>query len=96
MTVSPRARQETYGEDPLLTAHLAYQYVRGMQGDHPKYVQVISSPKHFDAYGGATTRGHRSPTEVSVSWRDWQVSSSNTIPRLPPLCTSQREKHGAV
>ena len=22
--------------------------------------------------GGATTRGHRSPTEVSVSWRDWQ------------------------
>ena len=28
------------------------EYVQGMQGDHEKYVQVISSPKHFDAYGG--------------------------------------------
>jgi beta-glucosidase len=57
---------------PFLTATLAYHYVRGMQGGHPRYVQTIASPKHFDAYGGATTRGHRSPTEVSLSWRDWQ------------------------
>eukprot|EP01052_Picozoa_sp_SAG31_P010004 SAG31_NODE_536_length_14340_cov_9.449196_5_plen_225_part_00 len=64
--------QETYGEDPYLTAALAYQYVQGMQGQDPEYIQVIASPKHYDAYGGATTRGHRSPTEVSVSWRDWQ------------------------
>ena len=55
-----------------MTAVLAYDYVKGMQGEHEKYVQVIASPKHFDAYGGATTRGHRSPTEVSLSWRDWQ------------------------
>lgn len=55
-----------------MTAVLAYDYVKGMQGEHENYVQVIASPKHFDAYGGATTRGHRSPTEVSLSWRDWQ------------------------
>ena len=41
--------QETYGEDPHLTSRLAYEYVRGMQGDDPKYIQTISSPKHFDA-----------------------------------------------
>ena len=41
--------QETYGEDPYLTSRLAYEYVRGMQGDDPKYIQTISSPKHFDA-----------------------------------------------
>ena len=41
--------QETCGEDPYLTSRLAYEYVRGMQGDDPKYIQTISSPKHFDA-----------------------------------------------
>ena len=64
--------QETYGECPLLTATLAYNYVVGMQGNDLRYIQTIATPKHFDAYGGATSRGHRSPTEVAVSWRDWQ------------------------
>ena len=41
--------QETYGECPFLTAQLGYSYVRGMQGDHPQFVQTIASPKHFDA-----------------------------------------------
>jgi beta-glucosidase-like glycosyl hydrolase len=63
--------QETYGECPFLTGTLARNMVNGMQGSHPTYVQVAASPKHFDAYGGATTRGHRSPTEVTVSFRDW-------------------------
>jgi beta-glucosidase len=69
--------QETYGECPFLTGTLARQMVNGMQGDHPTYVQVAASPKHFDAYGGATTRGHRSPTEVTVSFRDWVSEGPN-------------------
>ncbi|MEC8485244.1 MAG: glycoside hydrolase family 3 C-terminal domain-containing protein, partial [Pseudomonadota bacterium] len=62
--------QETYGESPRLTGALAKEYVAGLQGNHPRYVQVVATPKHFDAYGGATSRGHRSPTEVTLSWRD--------------------------
>ena len=64
--------QETYGEDPVLTGTLAAAYIAGMQGDHPTYAKAAATPKHFSAYGGATSRGHRSPTEVRVSWRDWQ------------------------
>ncbi|KAK3267205.1 hypothetical protein CYMTET_24229 [Cymbomonas tetramitiformis] len=64
--------QETYGESPFLTSVLAAAYVRGLQGNHSKYLQAVATPKHFDAYGGATTRGSRSPTEVTLSWRDWQ------------------------
>lgn len=67
--------QETYGECPFLTAALVFNFVRGMQGNHTTYVKTIAGPKHFDAYGGATTRGHRSPTEVTVSWRDWQETA---------------------
>ena len=40
---------ETYGEDPYLTAQLGIQFVKGLQGNHPKYLKVVSTPKHFVA-----------------------------------------------
>ena len=36
--------QETYGEDPFLTARRGVAFVTGMQGDDPKYFRVISTP----------------------------------------------------
>ena len=63
--------QETYGECPFLTARLARAYVAGLQGNHSAYLQAVATPKHFDAYGGATSPGRRSITEVVVSWQDW-------------------------
>ena len=38
---------ECPGEDPFLTAVYAYQYVRGLQGDHPTVLKAIATPKHF-------------------------------------------------
>ena len=32
--------QETYGEDPFLTARLGVAFIRGLQGDDPKYVKA--------------------------------------------------------
>lgn len=31
---------ETYGEDPYLMSRMAVAVVRGLQGDHPRYVKV--------------------------------------------------------
>ena len=39
--------EEAYGEDPHLTGKLAASLIRGMQGDHEKYVKMVASPKHF-------------------------------------------------
>ena len=39
--------QETYGEDPFLTARLGVAFVRGMQGDDPRYLKTIATAKHF-------------------------------------------------
>jgi beta-glucosidase len=40
---------ESYGEDPYLTAQISLAYVRGIQGDHPRYLKAIAAPKHFAA-----------------------------------------------
>jgi beta-glucosidase len=40
---------ECYGEDPHLTAQIALAYVKGIQGDHPRYLKAIAAPKHFAA-----------------------------------------------
>ena len=38
---------ETYGEDPYLTGVLGAAFVKGLQGNDPKYLKVVSTPKHF-------------------------------------------------
>ena len=40
---------ETYGEDPFLTGKLVCAFVQGLQGNHPRYIKVVSTPKHFAA-----------------------------------------------
>ena len=47
--------EEGYGEDPVLTGRMAGAYLRGMQGDDPKYIRTASTLKHF--YGNNTEEG---------------------------------------
>jgi len=49
---------ETYGEDPFLTGRLAVAFVRGMQGDDPRYLRVVATPKHFAAHSGPEPGRH--------------------------------------
>ena len=39
--------EEGYGEDPVLTGKMASAYIRGMQGDDPKYLRCAATLKHF-------------------------------------------------
>jgi beta-glucosidase len=57
--------QETYGEDPFLTARMGVAFVTGMQGDDPRYYRVISTPKHFDVHSGPETTRHTADVMVS-------------------------------
>ncbi len=40
---------ECFGEDPYLTSQLTLSLVKGVQGDHPKYLKTHAAPKHFVA-----------------------------------------------
>jgi beta-glucosidase len=57
--------QETYGEDPFLTARLAVAFVRGMQGPDPDHPQVIASPKHFAVHSGPESTRHEANVFVT-------------------------------
>jgi beta-glucosidase len=57
--------QETYGEDPFLTARMGVAFVTGMQGDDPKYYRVISTPKHFAVHSGPEPTRHTADVKVS-------------------------------
>ena len=60
--------QETYGEDPFLTARMGVAFVTGMQGDDPKYYRVIATPKHYAVHSGPEPTRHTA--DVSVSKHD--------------------------
>jgi len=60
--------QETYGEDPFLTAAMGVAFVRGMQGPNPDRPEVIATPKHFAVHSGP--EGTRHSANVFVSAHD--------------------------
>ena len=51
--------QETYGEDPYLTAQLGINFVKGLQGEDPKYLKLVATPKHFAVHSGPEADRHR-------------------------------------
>jgi len=51
--------QETYGEDPYLTSRLGVAFVKGLQGSDPKYLKVVSTPKHYAVHSGPEPERHR-------------------------------------
>ena len=57
--------QETYGEDPFLTAHMGIAFVTGLQGDNPKYLRVVSTPKHFAVHSGPESTRHTADVPIS-------------------------------
>jgi beta-glucosidase len=50
--------QETYGEDPYLTARMGVAFVRGLQGDHPRYLKLVATPKHYAVHSGREADRH--------------------------------------
>ena len=57
--------QETYGEDPFLTGRMGVAFVKGLQGDDPKYFRVISTPKHYAVHSGPEPSRHSIDVKVS-------------------------------
>lgn len=61
--------EETFGEDPYLTARMGVAYVRGLQGDDLK-TGVIATGKHFVGYG---------VTEGGMNWAPGHVGDRELL-----------------
>jgi beta-glucosidase len=58
--------QETYGEDPYLTARLGVSFVKGLQGDDPRYLKTVATPKHYAVHSGPEAGRHRDNVNPSA------------------------------
>jgi len=50
--------QETYGEDPYLTTRLGVAFVKGIQGNDPKYLKAAACAKHYAVHSGPEALRH--------------------------------------
>jgi beta-glucosidase len=57
--------QETYGEDPFLTAQFGVAFITGLQGDDPAHPRAIATPKHFAVHSGPEPTRHEMDVKVS-------------------------------
>jgi beta-glucosidase len=55
--------EEAYGEDPFLASRIGAAFVKGLQGDDPKYLKIVSTPKHYVA-NNEEYRRHYGSSEV--------------------------------
>src|ERR1700761_1293767 len=79
--------QETYGEDPYLTSRMGLAFVTGLQGDDPKYLKLIATPKHFAVHSGPEQSRHG--FDVNPSPQDLEATY------LPAFHTAIQEGHAA-
>lgn len=67
--------QETYGEDPFLSGVMVTAYVKGLQGNHDRYIRANAGCKHFDAYGGPENiPSSRFSFDAKVTERDLRMT----------------------
>lgn len=58
--------QETFGEDPHLTARMGVAFVRGLQGDDPRYLRVAACAKHYAVHSGPEKGRHQMNCRVGA------------------------------
>jgi beta-glucosidase len=58
--------QETWGEDPHLTAEMGVAFATGLQGDDPTYYKTVATAKHFAVHSGPEADRHRDDIHPSA------------------------------
>lgn len=59
--------EESYSEDPYLLSRMAVAFVKGFQGNDPKYLKAVATVKHFVANNSEYNR-HTGSSDISERW----------------------------
>jgi len=57
---------ETYGEDPYLTSRMGIAFIKGLQGDDPKYRKLDATIKHFAVHSGPEGKRHEFDVNIGI------------------------------
>ena len=73
--------QETYGEDPYLSSKMAVSFIKGLQGDDPKYLKIVATPKHYVVHSGPEPLRHEFDAIVSQKdlWESYLPAFESSI-----------------
>lgn len=55
---------ETFGEDPYLTGRMGVTFVKGLQGDDPKYLMTSACAKHYAVHSGPESKRHEFNVDI--------------------------------
>ena len=58
--------QETYGEDPYLSAQMGMAMVRGLEGNDPKFLKAVACAKHYAVHSGPEGNRHTFNAQVDA------------------------------
>jgi beta-glucosidase len=61
---------ETYGEDPYLSGEMGVQFIKGLQGDDPRYLKTVATSKHYVVHSGPEPLRH--VFDAVISERDFR------------------------
>ena len=70
---------ETYGEDPFLTSEIGTAFVKGLQGDDPKYLKVVATPKHFAGNNEEHNRFECNPVISEKQLREYYLPAYEAL-----------------
>ena len=57
--------QETFGEDPFLTARMGVSFIKGVQGNDPQHMLAMACAKHYAVHSGPEPLRHGFDAKVS-------------------------------
>ncbi|MDP4226513.1 MAG: glycoside hydrolase family 3 C-terminal domain-containing protein, partial [Bacteroidota bacterium] len=60
--------------DPYLTSRIGVSFVKGLQGNDPRYLKVVATPKHFAVHSGPEPERHR--FDARIDERDFMETYS--------------------
>ncbi len=63
--------EETFGEDPFLASRIGVAFVKGLQGDDPKYIKTVATPKHFAVHSEENGRMYKRNEVAEEVIRDY-------------------------
>jgi beta-glucosidase len=73
--------QESYREDPCHIGQMAIPFIRGLQGNDPKYLKVVSTVKHYVVHSGPEPERHE--FDAKTSERDfWETYMPHFVTAL--------------